>query len=145
MRYSDLFAPIEAFSAYMMKNITSIVERCGFGNIEDFSIEYVYPRKGEELSIMRLKSQKDSVIMVCQLFNYDEYGIPFSSLKMAKEIMTKENAKKIIVVCPGIYPQILDNMEYLGFNEEMPIDFLIVNGNICEYVPCNVTNGTKNN
>lgn len=143
MRYSDLFAPIEAFSAYLMKNISSVVEKCNFGEIDDFSIEYIYPRKGEELSIMRVSGRKGDITMICQLFNFDKYGIPFSSLKMAKKIWETNNDGRIVVVCPGIYPQIIDNMESLGFDYKHPIDFLVVDGDKCEYYPFNVTNGTK--
>lgn len=131
MKYSDLFAPIEAFSFFIIKNIEIIVDKCNLDDVEDFSMEFVRHQKSEELCLMTLEHGNKTSLFICQLFNYDSFGFPESGLREAVKKLRQSPKFDIYLLCPGLYPQLASELAAAN----IPVNFIVIDGNICEYIP----------
>lgn len=144
MKYSDLFTPLQAFTAFILKNIDTIADKCLISSIEDLSMEFIHQHKAdEETCILTLKHKENASLFICQLYNKDSYGFPITSLQLAKSILKKSPGNRIFLITPGLYPNLIKEVSL--FN--LPINYLVIDGNLCEFFPSqefsNETNRTK--
>ena len=133
MKYAELFTPIEAFAAFIIKNIEIIADKCSIGDVEDFSKSFIRHQKSEELCLMTLVHEKFNSCFICQLFNNDPFGFPESSIKEAVKIIKQKPETKVYILCPGIYPQVINEFA----SNKTPLNFIVVDGNICNFFPFN--------
>lgn len=131
MKYSELFTPIEAFSAFIIKNIETIVEKCNINEVVDFSMDFVRHPKSEDLCLMTLTHDNKSSLFICQLFNNDSFGFPETGINEAVKRLRQMPGTDIYLLCPGIYPQIATELAATN----IPINLIVIDGNMCEYIP----------
>ena len=131
MRYSDLFTPIEAFAAFIMKNVATVAESCNIGDVDDFDLEFIRRIKREEICRMTISKDSVETLMICQLFNVDCPGFPETAIDEALRQIKSGNRARLIIVCPGIYPQLIEEIHKSGKR----IDFLCIDGDTCGFIP----------
>jgi hypothetical protein len=143
MDKSSTYTPLQLFVIFLMKNLKTIVEKCGISPLIDYVPRFKTRPKMETLCVMALEHETNKTFFVCQLFNVDKFGMPETAIKEAIQLHDENKDCPVVVVCPGLYPQIIDEVNDNG----NPVNFLVVDGAICEYIPfgckSSATNRTK--